>query len=341
MCVWVGCIAKKPCASSLADALEKIEGIWAGYYTGIVTVDGGKLHHAKCAGCVSEWRRRFRASDIPGCSGLMHSRTNSGGGDNRAHPYMAAHGKVGVVGQGSLRCFEHLLGRYVEIGNTLADGRIFNSSEACCDKWNIHLKDGQTPSLSDIVSNAIEREYEKTGDPIGSMRKVGSEILEEAATMVLFHDRPGEIGFINMNQHMVYNFTDDGAFLSITSLALPGGYGAEIPGNTVGIITGDTIKMEALSEALTINPFLPKGICRAVMNYLKEKPRALWGTVCNEAIAPLFPNKGLEYQAVAAYRALEELRNNGCIRFDEEESVGCSGQKGRIFKYSLSDHAGI
>ena len=51
MCVWVGCIAKKPCASSLADALEKIEGIWAGYYTGIVTVDGGKLHHAKCA-CV-------------------------------------------------------------------------------------------------------------------------------------------------------------------------------------------------------------------------------------------------------------------------------------------------
>ena len=188
MCVWVGCIAKKPCASSLADALEKIEGIWAGYYTGIVTVDGGKLHHAKCAGCVSEWRRRFRASDIPGCSGLMHSRTNSGGGDNRAHPYMAAHGKVGVVGQGSLRCFEHLLGRYVEIGNTLADGRIFNSSEACCDKWNIHLKDGQTPSLSDIVSNAIEREYEKTGDPIGSMRKVGSEILEEADAVL------GEMG---------------------------------------------------------------------------------------------------------------------------------------------------
>lgn len=99
--------------------------------------------------------------------------------------------------------------------------------------------------------------------------------------------------------------------------------------------------MEALSETLTINPFLPKGICRAVMNYLKEKPRALWGTVCNEAIAPLFPNKGLEYQAVAAYRALEELRNNGCIRFDVEDSVGCSGQKGRIFKYSLSDHAGI
>ena len=337
MCVWAGCIGKKPCAPRLADTLEEIEGIWAGYYTGIATVNAGKLHYAKCAGCVSEWRKRFHVEDLPGCTGLIHSRTNSGGGDNRAHPYMAAHGKVAVVAQGSLRCFTHLRGKYIEFGNTLVDGRIFNSSEPDCDSWKIRLKDGQTPSLSDIVSNAIEREYEKTGDPVASMRKIGSEILEEAATMVLFNDRPGEIGFINMNQRIVYNFTDEGAFLSITPLALPGGYGAEIPGNTVGIITADSIKMEPLSNTLVISPFMPGNCCRSVIDYLKKNPGALLAFICNEAIAPLFSNEGLEYQAVAAYRTLENLLNNGYIRFVEEESRGCVGQKGRIFRYSLID----
>lgn len=333
MCIWAACIGKKSCAPLLVNMLEKIEGIWAGYYTGIVTVDNEKLYYAKCAGCVNEWRKRFRAAELPGNTGLIHSRTNSGGGDNRAHPYIAAHAKVGVVSQGSLRNFAHLQDKYMEIGNTLADDRIFNSSEQECDKWRYRLKDGQTPSLSDIVANAIEQEYEKTGTPIASMRKISSKILEESATMVLFNDRPGEIGFINMNQRVVYNFTEEGAFLAITTLALPGGYGAEIPGNTVGIITIDSIKIEPLIADLVISPFMPRNTCQAVMDYLKEKPGAFLGTICNEAVAPLFPNKGLEYQAVAVYRVLETLLGNGKIRFEAEESRGCIGQPGRIFRY--------
>jgi len=336
MCVWTGFIGNRQCASGLLDALEAIEGVWAGHYTGLVTVDAAGLHYAKCAGCVGEWRKRFNVADVPGCTGLAHSRTPSGGGDNRAHPYMAAHGKVGVVSQGSLRSFSHLQDTYQEIGNTLADGRIFNSSEPTCDKWRFVLKDGQTPSLSDIVSNAIEREYEQTGDPVASMRKIGATILEESSTMVLFHDRPGEIGFINMNQRFVYNFTADGVYLAISTLALPQGYGTEIPGNTVGMFTKDTVTIEQLTAEYHVSPLFPDNLENAVLNYLEENPYVSLSAICNAAIKPLFTGDGLEYHAVASYRTLETLLRNGKVRYVEEESIGSVGQKARVFKYCLA-----
>ena len=337
MCVWSAYAGNRPAAPLLWESLRKIEGIWAGFYTGLVTLADDGLHWEKCVGCTEVWQQKYHLDEFPGCTGLIHSRTASGGDANRAHPFVGADGVVALVSQGSTGIFKDNVEKFTACGNTmLARGRKCRSAIKEEATRSFVLTDGTRASMSDIVVNAVEEQYLLHGDPVAAMKTVCSSLPEESATIFLFRGRPDFIGFVNVNQHVVYDFEKDGVWLSVTSLGVPG-YAVEIPGNSVGFVTAaGEFHCERLTEDYPpIDTRIPEKALPAFRTAIKENPGLTLGKLCDIAVRPLFEHKSLEYRAVTAYRMLETLAAAGEIRFEPELVPGWKDVPGRNFKTYL------
>jgi len=338
MCVWSAYAGNKSAAPLLWESLRRIEGIWAGFYTGLVTLADDGLHWKKCVGCTEVWQKQYRLDDFPGCAGLIHSRTASGGDANRAHPFIGADGVVALVSQGSSGIFKDNVEKFTACGNAmLARGRKCRSAIKEEATRSFILTDGTRASMSDIVVNAVEEQYLLHGDPVRAMKSVCSSLPEESATIFLFRDRPGFIGFVNVNQHVVYDFEDDGVWLSVTSLGVPG-CAAEIPGNSVGFVTatGEFHRERLTEDYPPIDTRIPEKALPAFRAAIKENPGLSLGKLCDIAVRPLFEHRSLEYRAVTAYRMLETLAAAGEIRFEPELVPGWKDVPGRIFRTYLA-----
>ena len=339
MCVWSAYAGKKQAAPILLEALKKTEGYWAGFYTGMAACKNGKLHFGKCPGHTGFFEKSFDLASFPGTTGIAHSRTNSGGGANRAHPFVGTEGKVALVSQGSIGIFSREVQRYSEVAHRLYDaGRRFRSGSAADgvrpDPAFI-MPDGNQVSLSDVVVNEIESEYSAHGDIVRAMRKASGYMLEESCSICIFADKPGVIGFINMNQRMGYAFEEDGVYMGTTGAAFPGVF-MEIPGNSVGFVTSDGIfHREALGD-FKIRNEIPGGLVAAVIEYLEKNPGKHLAEICDNVIRPAgFTPGELDYHTTAAYRTLETLIRDGRVKYDIYHLPGPAGTEGCSFKWSL------
>lgn len=334
MCVWSAYAGKDEAAPLLWDSLCRIEGVWGGFYTGLVTMDEKGLHWEKCVGCTEVWQKQYQLKDFPGHAGLIHSRTASGGDANRAHPFVGADGVVALVSQGSSGVFNDNTAAFTGCANAmLARGRKCRSAIPEEATRTFTLTDGTCASMSDIVVNAVEEQYLQHRDPIRAMKTACSSLPEESATIFLFRDRPGFIGFVNVNQHVVCDFEKDSVWLSVTSLGVPG-YAMNIPGNSVGFVTASgEFHRERLAENYPeIDTHIPEKALPALRSAIRENPGLLLGQLCDLAIAPLFPHKSLEYCAAAAYLMLETLVNAGEVRLEPAIVPGWREIPGRIFR---------
>ena len=337
MCVWSAYAGDRQAAPLLWESLRKIEGVWGGFYTGLVTMDEQGLHWEKCAGCTEVWQKQFSLKNFPGCAGMIHSRTLSGGGADRAHPFVGADGVVAAVSQGSAGLFKDEAPKFIACANAmLARGRKCRSAipEVSEDAARIFmLTDGTRASMSDIVVNAVEEQYLQHGDPVRAMKSVCGMLPEESATIFLFRDRPGFLGFVNVNQRVVCDFEEHAVWLSVTSLGVPG-YAMEVPGNSVGFVTASgEFHRERLSGSYpVIDTRIPEKAVGAFRTAVRENPGLSLGKLCDLAICPLFEHVSLEYRAVTAYRALETLVREGEIRLEETLTPGWNNIPGRVFR---------
>ncbi|MBQ6471515.1 MAG: hypothetical protein IJJ33_06000 [Victivallales bacterium] len=334
MCVWSAYAGKQEAAPLLWDSLTRIEGIWGGFYTGLVTMDVAGLHWEKCVGCTEVWQKRFQLKDFPGCAGLIHSRTLSGGDAHRAHPFVGADGIVALVSQGSSGLFKDNTPAFTDCANAmLARGRKCRSAIPEDAMRSFLLTDGTRASMSDIVANAVEEQYLEHGDPVRAMKTVCASLPEESATIFLFRDRPDFIGFVNVNQHLVCDFEEDSVWLSVTSLGVPG-YAMEIAGNSVGFVTakGEFHRERLAEDYPAIDTRIPPKALPAFRSAIRENPGLTLGKLCDLGIRPLFPHTTLEYCAITAYSMLETLAQAGEIRFEPTLVPGWEGVPGRIFR---------
>jgi len=329
MCVWSAYTGKREAVPLLWESLNRIEGIWGGFYTGLVT-GGNQLNWRKCGGHSGIWESRFSLRELPGTCGLIHSRTASGGDDRRAHPFIGAQGEVALVSQGSYGRFSKE--PFIACGNRLlAEGVQFRSAANDDSRCPV-LDNGMKVCMSDVVANAVELEYMKHHDPLEAMMKVCGELAEESATIFLFRGLSDFIGYVNANQHLVYDFEDGEVFLSVSRIGLPG-HGFEIPGNSAGYLTasGEFHRQELGRKYAPIDSRIPAGALDVFRDYLIQNPGTLLPWICDKALSPLFPHQQLEYRAVTAYNMLETLYFDGHIRFEPEVIQGPAGP-GRIFK---------
>ena len=332
MCVWSAYTGKSPAAPILWDSLRKIEGIWAGYYTGIATCDEGRIHMGKLFGNMEAWAEKYNLADFPGNCGLIHSRTNSGGDDRWSHPFVASSGKVAVISQGCGGVFKGL-NDFTGWGNEMMkNGKKFVSGIWDLPERYPVLSDGGQVHSAEVEVQAVEYWYEKLGDPMAAIRKVTSELTTEAASLFIFADRPGLIGFSNSNQHIVYKQTADGVYLSITTLGLPGRCGMELPCNCIGLITPEEIKIERLSDKYETLLELPSGMLEASLEFIKANPGCMLANVADKALKPLFPPDTLNYRVGSAYRVLETLILENKVRMEATPYTGPAGNRGTAFK---------
>ena len=340
MCVWTAYAGKKQAAPVIMEALKKIEGYWAGFYTGLAVCDNGEIRFDKCAGHTGIFEQKFSLGDYPGTTGIAHSRTNSGGGANRAHPFVGTQGIVALVSQGSLGVFAADAPKDygTEARRLYAAGRRMRSGSLAelgmCPLPAFTMPDGMQISLSDIVVNVIEDEYMNCGDIIRAMRRAGAFLREESCSICIFADKPGVIGFINMNQRVCYAFEEDGVYMGNTMAAFPGKF-MEIPGNSVGYVTAEgKFHREKLGD-FPIRTYIPDGLVPAAIRCLKESPGLPLAHICDKALRPLFDQGVLDYHSIGAYNALETLIKADMVRYETVEVTGQSGVNGRCFKWFL------
>lgn len=81
MCNIAGYVGTKRAAPILIDMIKREEGLDGGFYTGIATIHEGKIYYAKLTGDADKLVAMTNAPSLPGTVGIIHSRTQSGGGD--------------------------------------------------------------------------------------------------------------------------------------------------------------------------------------------------------------------------------------------------------------------
>ena len=334
MCVWSAYTGKKCAAPILWESLQKIEGIWGGYYTGIVTAYQGKLQLGKVIGDTGVWKKKFQLENFPGNCGLIHSRTNSGGDERWGQPFTGSAGKVAVIAQGSPGIFkESVTPLFEKRGNEmLAENKHFSSAIFGLPKRYPVLADGGQVHSTEVMLQTAEYWYEKLGDPLQAVRKAASELTIESASLFLFADRPEVIVFANANQHMVYQVQPDGIMLSISALGLPGTCGMELPCNSIGIITPDSIQIGKLADCYETLMEIPAGAFSASWEFIQANPGCLLGNVTDKVLKGMFPPGTLNFRVGCAYRILENLVLDGKVRLEKSSSESSSGTPGTLFK---------
>ena len=100
MCVIAGYTGNRRAAPILIEMLRKIEYFDGGYATGIATIHEGKLYYAKAKGNVDMLVRMTDALQLPGTTGIIHSRP---GFDffSTTHPFLDNDEKLALVTNGT------------------------------------------------------------------------------------------------------------------------------------------------------------------------------------------------------------------------------------------------
>ena len=100
MCVIAGYSGDKRAAPILIEMMRKTEYIDGGLSTGIATIHEGKLYVRKVLGDTDMLVRETDALDLPGTTGIIHTRT-SNDFITCAHPVLDPYGKLAVVENGT------------------------------------------------------------------------------------------------------------------------------------------------------------------------------------------------------------------------------------------------
>ena len=340
MCVWCAYSGKRQAAEILSECGERMEGLWSGYFTGLVTGDEAGLHCGKVAGWSKFWHEKYRVEDFHGTYGLWHSRTNSGGDYRWAHPFVGNFGIAAMVSQGNSGVFAGHDAEHMKIAEKFfQEGMRFSSASPTLE-WRKNypaLSDGTQIHVSDLVMQIIEQEYVRTGNPIGSIRHAMELIREEATIVVVFRDRPGELFFATTSQHIVAARYKDGVVLAITSLAFgtPSPRCTELPENSIGCLSPGRLVVEKLSPVFDdIDETMPQGILAAARKFLMDNGPSTVPQLCDGVVRPAMGN-GFVPRSTVTYRCLEALMANDEIEIIPDVSVNPDGIEGRMDRIVL------
>jgi len=334
MCVIAGYIGSRPAAPILIEMLSKQEGIGGGYFTGIATVHEGKLHYAKLTGDLARLEALTEAASLPGTVGIIHSRTNSGGGDEWAHPFIGMDGDEPVlayVANGAACCFKNRTEEYNhEAEKMLVEGyRMLSRVEKANRTYN-RLSDGTSIHMSDLMCQFILREV-RSGLPLdAAMGQAFSTYPSEIVGLSISRDTPDAIGWARINFPMTAAFAPHGAYLASIPLAMPSDAAEPmiLPVNSSGLATADS---------LTVHPFkTPPAKIAALDSHVRAAIYTKVEAILTEGEysypevrkvidqAHIFAEAECQQTSLAVYEALSALIKTGRLEMREIRVPGAA-----------------
>ncbi|MBQ6946443.1 MAG: hypothetical protein IJN42_00195 [Clostridia bacterium] len=245
MCNIAGYVGDRPAAPILMELIRKQEGLAGGFYTGIATIHNGKIHYAKLTGDLDCLLSFTEAAKLPGNIGIIHSRSNSGGGDAYAHPFVGGvHGAVrtAYIANGSTGRFADRLKQSAVIAQQLlAQGYEMPSRTTVPNHRYPTLSDGSVVHMSDLMCQLITAKTDEGLSPDRAMAEAFCRLPSEIVGLLLSLDQPDCIAWARVNFPLSVAFAPHGAYLSSTPMAFPADAGSAqwMPALTAGRVYRD------------------------------------------------------------------------------------------------------
>ena len=225
MCNIAGYVGKKNATPILIEMIKAQEGLNGGFYSGLALHNGKGLDYCKLRGDFSKLLSETRAGDLIGNTGIIHSRTPSGGDDAWAHPFFTqiqGETEMCYVANGGYGLYKNKKNEYNAIADALVEGGldIPCKTENGCEKYN-RLASGEYIHMSDVMCQLIYK-YKKNGlDTANAMTRAFIEMPSEIVGLVICREDPDKIFFSRINKPMFVGFDSDGAYLASSPTAFP------------------------------------------------------------------------------------------------------------------------
>lgn len=221
MCVIAGYVGSRLAAPVLLEMIERQEGLAGGFYAGLAAVEPGSLHWAKVVGLVADLRKKTSAERLPGCVGIAHSRSKSGGDAEWAHPFVACFESVAYVANGSAGVWKDHPSRKV-IPNRLArEGHRYHAISNRPVGTYPTLEDGRSVHVSDVMAHFVEDILQKTGNPEKAIATAMIEMPSEVVGLFVSPQYPEAVYGARWNMPACVGVDDDGAYVASSPEGFP------------------------------------------------------------------------------------------------------------------------
>ena len=231
MCVIAGYSGKRRAAPILIEMLKKIEYYDGGYATGIATIHEGKIYYAKAIGDVEMLLRTTDALNLPGTTGIIHTRPN-GEFFTVTHPYFDAEKKLAMVengGTGATGCPE-LYAEFCSVMNDMLDRGIVSPSSFDLNPkthQNFFTKDGRpfyyieaySLLLGELVKNA-PRDGLKA-ELARSVKHIHERLPSDNVTVTIYDELPDTITVGTVTRPMSVLEADGETLIASCATAFP------------------------------------------------------------------------------------------------------------------------
>ena len=331
MCIWTAWTGPGEEAGRVVHRmLRRSYGVWGGFFTGLVSNDGGRLITGRTAGDIGVWESQFDPADFRGRIAIFHSRTPSADDSAWAHPFGTK--IVQLAEQGNYGCFTHAVQDCSALAAELVEaGYDFPTATTRHPEVvnQVKLPDGRAVHSDEVFAFAADRIYRAEHDPFAAMRGGLGRVPCEAVNICMFADRPDCIYVANVNQRVAIAHENGGTALSTTRLSFDdpaAGDITELPCNTIAeFCTDGSCRMETFVPGLQINRAVPAGFSEQASAWWRGKKATQIGTYWEDFICtfwPQAPGAAPDTRAIMAYHVLEELVMSGKLIMENIEARG-------------------
>ncbi len=243
MCNIAGYIGTKKAAPILFEMIKKQEGYAGGYYAGIATIKDNKILSHKLTGSVEMLENTF-ARNLEGNIGIIHTRSNAGGGDEWAHPFLGTKNGEVITAYGAVGCsgfFEALnLCDKVAVDLYNEDFTMLSSVDIESDLYPL-LPDGKRAHMSDVMCNLVLKNILEGNTSDIAMAKAFYQMPAEIIGLNIHKDEDDRIAWAKVSEALFVSFTSHGVYISSSPEAFPSDAGQihMLPPNSSGYIYKD------------------------------------------------------------------------------------------------------
>jgi hypothetical protein len=317
-----GYVGKKAAAPILIERIRKQEAYAGGYYTGITTICDGKMNLAKLTGALSDLLEKTDGKNFSGNLGIIHSRSNAGGGDNWAQPFVSDFdGKpyLAYAATGSNGFFKGNLREYEKIARSLHEGgRIMHSYLTGIESEHYpQLADGAYLHISDVMCHIIASNKERGDDGAQAMAKAFCKMPAEIVGLSINTDEPDAISFARIDAPLYVSFASHGAYVASMPDKFPGDASEAvlIPACSSGKIYADHVEITPFSAPLSVKPMDTESRIRAygaLKGALEKNELDFWQ--CVDAVDTVLDGYEGYSDYPLTYEALQTLDKQGVLK---------------------------
>jgi len=322
MCNIAGYAGTRPAAPILLEMMRRQEGLCGGYYSGIATIHEGKIYYTKLTGDLPRLEMLTNAANLPGTVGIIHSRSNSGGGDNWSHPFVSTrNGEVlqAYVANGSAGIFAPRRQQDSVLAEELLhQGYDMNSRDATAREGYPALSDGSGVHMSDAMCQLIRRNIDR-GQPMDiAMAEAYLQMPGEIVGLLLSVTDPDGIAWSRINMPMMLAFCDHGAYLASSAMGIieDAREAIPLPVCAGGVVYKDRYTMRPYRSApcavAPVTARVRKQAYDAICEALKQGPQTI-GPL-EQVVTPLFDKGDCVPATIVVYDVLLALKNAGILR---------------------------